>query len=107
MRPRALLPALTFNRGTRLSQGALVEARVRGRVLGIPLLKIDAVVALVPANPSSLAPSTSQTWPVEPTMSSGNGARRLEPPGTALAEAIQRIDEAAELLAEAQGRDSR
>jgi len=107
VRPRALLPALTFDRGTRLSQGALVEARIRGRVLGIPLLKIDAVVALVPVNPSSLSPSTSQAWPVEPTTSSGNGARRLEPPGSGLAEAIRSIDEAAELLAEAQGRDSR
>jgi hypothetical protein len=81
-----------------LSEGALVEARIRGRVLGIPLLKIDAAVALVPASPS-VAPPTSRARPVEPTMSSGNGSRRIEAPGSALAEAIQSLDEAAELLA--------
>jgi hypothetical protein len=100
VRSMALPPALPFGRGRRLSEGALVEARIRGRVLGIPLLKIDAVVALVPANPSSVAPSASRARSVEPTMSSGNRARRLEAPGSALAEAVQSIDEAAELLAE-------
>lgn len=97
-----LPPALALNRGTRLSQGALVEARIRGRVLGIPLLKIDAVVALVPATRSSVAPSASRS--LERTMLSGNGARRLEAPGSALAEAIQSIDEAADFLAEARGK---
>jgi hypothetical protein len=98
VRSLALPPALTFGRGRRLSEGALVEARIRGRVLGIPLLKIDAAVALVPASPS-VPPSTSRARSAEPTMSPGNGSRRLEAPGSALAEAIQSLDEAAELLA--------
>ena len=99
MSSRVLVPALDFDRGTRLSQGALVEARVKARVLGIPLLKIDAVVALVPATPS-VARSASPARSREPTRSAGNGTRRLDAPGSALAEAIQSIEEAAELLAE-------
>jgi hypothetical protein len=100
VRLRALPPALTLSRGGRLSEGALVEARVRGRVLGIPLLKIDALVALVPANPTAV-PSTTRAPFVDRTLSSGNQSRRLDAPGSALADAIRTIDEASELLAEA------
>jgi len=83
-----------------LSEGALVEARLRGRVLGVPLLKIDALVAIVPANPTS-APSTPRAPLPERTVTSGNRPRRLETPGSALAEAVRSIDQAAELLGEA------
>jgi hypothetical protein len=83
-----------------LSEGALVEASVRARVLGIPLLKIDALVAIVPASPT-VVPPISRVPSVEPMSSTGNGSRRLEAPGSALAEAIRSVDEAAELLAEA------
>ena len=91
-----LASALTFSRGNRLSEGALVEARLRGRVLGVPLLKIDALVAIVPANPTS-APSTPRALLPERTR---NRPRRLDAPGSALAEAVRSIDQAAELLAE-------
>ena len=101
MRPRALPAGLTFNRGRRLSEGALVEASVRGRVLGIPLLKIDALIALVPANPTPVVRRTSRALPAGPTLTKGSGSRPLEAPGSALSEAIQSLDEAAELLAEA------
>lgn len=104
MRSRVLPPELGFNRGTRLSQGTLVEGRIRARLLGIPLLKIDAVVALVPGTPSSVGPSPSPARSLEPMLSLGNGARRFEAPGSALAEAIQIIDEAADLLTEARGK---
>jgi hypothetical protein len=80
-----------------LSEGALVEASVRGRVLGIPLLKIDALIALVPANPTPVV----RALPAGPTLTKGSGSRPLEAPGSALSEAIQSLDEAAELLAEA------
>lgn len=104
MSPSALPTALTFSRGRRLSEGALVEARLRARLLGIPLLKVDALVVLVPGNPSAVAPSTSsasRARSVEPTLTSGNRSRRVEAPGSALADAVRSIDEAAELLAEA------
>jgi hypothetical protein len=84
-----------------LSEGALVEASVRGRVLGIPLLKIDALVALVPANPTPVVRSTSRALSAGPMLSKGNGSRPLEAPGSALSEAIRSLDDAAELLAEA------
>ena len=95
-----LASALTFSPGSRLSEGALVEARLRGRVLGVPLLKIDALVAIVPANPTS-APSTPRAPLAERTVTSRNRPRRLETPGSALAEAVRSIDQAAELLGEA------
>jgi hypothetical protein len=94
-----LPPGFTFTRGRRLSEGALVEASVRARVLGIPLLKIEALVALVPASPT-VVPSTSRAPSVEPMSSTGNGSTRGDAPGSALAEAIRSVDEAAELLAE-------
>jgi len=101
VRPGVLASALTFSRGRRLSEGALVEARLRGRVLGIPLLKIDALVAIVPAN-STPVPSTPRA-PLgeQPTLSSRNRPRTLDTPGSALAEAVRSIDQAAELVAEA------
>lgn len=100
MRPGVLASALTLSRGRRLSEGALVEARLRGRVLGIPLLKIDALVAIVPAN-STPVPSTPRAPLGEPTLSSRNRPRKLDTPGSALAEAVRSIDQAAELVAEA------
>ena len=100
MRPGALASALTFSRGSHLSEGALVEARLRGRVLGIPLLKIDAFVAIVPANPTSVLSTPRASLP-ERTSSSRNRPRSLDAPGSALAEAVRSIDQAAELLAEA------
>jgi len=100
VRAGVLASALTFSRGRRLSEGALVEARLRGRVLGIPLLKIDALVAIVPAN-STPVPSTPRAPLGEPTLSSRNRPRKLDTPGSALAEAVRSIDQAAELVAEA------
>jgi hypothetical protein len=100
VRKGVLASALTFSRGSRLSEGALVEARLRGRVLGIPLLKIDALVAIVPANPASV-PSTPRAPLPERTVTSRNRSRKLDTPGSALAEAVRGIDEAGELLAEA------
>jgi hypothetical protein len=100
VRKGVLASALTFSRGSHLSEGALVEARLRGRVLGIPLLKIDALVAVVPANPTPV-PSMPRAPLAERTLSSRNRPRKLDTPGSALAEAVRSIDQAAELLAEA------
>jgi hypothetical protein len=76
--PAALTAAV--DPGRRLSDGALVQASVRARLFGIPLLRLDATVALMPAaitaRPSALA--------------AGNG----------LAEAVRRINDGAEVLAD-------
>ena len=36
--------------GRRLSEGGLIQASVRARLLGIPLLRVDATIAMVPAH---------------------------------------------------------
>ena len=63
-----------------LSEGALVQASVRARLLGIPLLRLDATVVLMPA--AVTTPSTS--------LAAGDG----------LAEAVRSINDGAETLAQ-------
>ena len=76
--PVALTAAVDPSR--RLSEGALVQASVRARLLGVPLLRLDATIALMPA---ALTPSS-------PAVVTGNG----------LAEAVRSINEGAEILAQ-------
>jgi hypothetical protein len=67
------------DRSRRLSEGALVQASVRARLLGIPLLRLDATVVLMPA-------ATTASFSA---VAAGNG----------LAEAVRNINEGAEVLA--------
>jgi hypothetical protein len=76
--PVALTAAVDPSR--RLSEGALVQASVRARLLGIPLLRLDATVVLMPA--AITAPSSG--------LAAGNG----------LAEAVRSINDGAEVLAQ-------
>jgi hypothetical protein len=76
--PAALTAAV--DPGRRLSEGGLVQASVRARLLGIPLLRLDATVVLMPA--AITAPSS--------TLAARNG----------LAEAVRSINDAAEVLAQ-------
>ena len=75
-------PALTaaVDPSRRLSEGGLVQASVRARLLGIPLLRLDATVVLMPA--AVTTPST--------TLAGGDG----------LAEAVRSINDGAEMLAQ-------
>jgi hypothetical protein len=75
--PAALTAAVDPSR--RLSEGALVQTSVRARLLGVPLLRLDATVVLMPAaiTARSSAPAA------------GNG----------LAEAVRSINDGAEVLA--------
>lgn len=84
-RRRDAAPVVTTAIGRRLSEGGLVQASVRARLLGIPLLRLDATVALIPG-------------PVP--IPSGSV------PGRSLAEAVRRINEGAEILTHVR-RDSR
>ena len=74
----ALIAAVDPSR--RLSEGALVQASVRARLLGIPLLRLDATVVLMPA--AITAPSSA--------LAAGDG----------LAEAVRSINDGAEVLAQ-------
>ena len=76
--PVALTAAVDPSR--HLSEGALVQASVRARVLGIPLLQLDATVVLMPA--AITAPSSA--------LAAGNG----------LAEAVRSINDGAEVLSQ-------
>jgi hypothetical protein len=76
--PVALTAAVDPSR--HLSEGALVQASVRARLLGIPLLRLDATVVLMPA--AITAPSSA--------LAAGNG----------LAEAVRSINDGAEVLAQ-------
>lgn len=76
--PVALTAA--FDRTRRLSEGALVQASVRARLLGIPLLRLDATVVLMPTAITSSSP----------TIAAGNG----------LAEAVRSINDGAGVLAQ-------
>lgn len=71
----------------RLSEGGVVQASVRARLLRIPLLRLDATVVLMPA--AITAPSSALT-----------GA-------DGLAEAVRSINEGAEILAHARRKGQR
>jgi hypothetical protein len=89
----------TTDRRRRLSEGVLVEARIRARLLGIRLLTIDATVVLAPADvtgPSVAAHGPPQRASVRSSRLSRN---RSTATGHALAEAVQNINEGMELLA--------
>jgi hypothetical protein len=79
-RPATVALTASVDRNRRLSEGALVQASVRARLLGITLLRLDATVALMPA--AIRAPSSA--------LATGNG----------LAEAVRSINDGAEVLAE-------
>ena len=70
----------SIDRRRRLSEGGLVQASVRARLLGLPLLQLDATIVLTPAAISA-SPAA---------FTAGDG----------LAEAVRSINEGAELLAQ-------
>jgi hypothetical protein len=86
----------TPDRRRRLSEGVLVEARIRARLLGIRLLTIDATVVLAPA--AVTAPSLAAHEPASVRFS-GLSRNRSAATGHRLAEAVQSINEGMELLA--------
>ena len=96
VRPAAsidLTPALDPQR--RLSHGALVQASVRARILGVSLLRLDANVALVPARLTASSSANNET----PRRALGR-SRGVSPRSGVLAEAVRSINEGAELLAD-------
>jgi hypothetical protein len=92
---------VTPDRRSRLSEGGVVEASVRARLLGIRLLTLDASVVIAPAevavpwarsnDPSHRSPARSSSLPPARSGAIGGG----------LAEAVRSVHESAALLAEA------
>ena len=90
----------------RLSGGALVEASIAARLLGMRILTLDATVALVPAD---VAAATRAIQDGEREGRAGRvSARHFRDPrgrsgslGPRLADAVRNLDEGAKLLGEA------
>lgn len=88
------------DRRKRLSDGALVEASIHARLLGIPLLRLDATVVLVPAEMMGRSFAPPEPAARKSERSTGVPTRRSRATGHGLAEAVRSINEGAELLAE-------
>ena len=74
---RAVLTA-AVDPSRRLSEGALVQASVRARLLGIPLLRLDATVVLMPAAVTTLVPRIRRRrWLGRGSRSINEGAEML------------------------------
>ena len=87
---------MVANRSGRLSQGALVEASILARVLGLRLLTLDATLVVVPADvaPAARPRGLSVLTPVR--------SSEVAPPqshivGLGLTDAVRNINEGAEL----------
>jgi hypothetical protein len=78
-----------------LADGVLIQGSVRGRVFGMPILKIDTTLALSPAQIHSSA--TQMRTGRTPGLSHSTPARAVG--GRGLADAVKAIAEAAEQLA--------
>src|SRR5689334_6866865 len=86
--------AAASERTGRLSEGTLVEASVVGRVLGVRILRLDAVVVL--------SPTATPRWPAAPALPASRASAWA--PSGRLAGALRSIEEGRELLAEARRR---
>jgi hypothetical protein len=91
------------DRTRRLAGGALVQASVRARVLGLPLLRLDATVVLAPAEISAARSAALESERRRSARSSA--VPMTDAGGHGLAEAVRSINEGAQLLAEVRGRD--
>jgi hypothetical protein len=89
------------DRGRRLSEGVLVDASIRARLLGIRLLTIDATVVLAQADVTALSPAADDPPPRTSVRSARISRNRSAATGHGLAEAVRSINEGVELLAEA------
>jgi hypothetical protein len=79
----------------------LVDACIRARLLGIPLLKIEGSVVLAPAGLTAAA-SVPRHPPIRGSARScGAASTHPAAPGQGLVEAVRTINEGAELLAAA------
>ena len=88
------------DRRRRLSDGALVEASLAARLLGMRILTLNATVALVPADVTPATPARQDRVAHAPPRSSGDSRGRAVPVGHRLADAVRNLDEGARVLDE-------
>jgi hypothetical protein len=87
--------------GKRLSDGVLVEGCIRARLLGMPLLKVEATIVLAPAGLAAPTFAPRDTPIQSSARSSRAASTRSGDSREGLVEAVRTITEGAELLAEA------
>lgn len=94
------LTAVPDRRG-HLADGILIEGKILARVLGIRILKVDTTVVVAPADISAASSLPGHPSTLYLPRTAGIPANRSIPTGHRLAEAVQRLNEGAELLATA------
>lgn len=86
----------------RLADGVLVEARIRARLLGAPVLRLDAEAVLAPTRTDPVEEvdtvGSPRTQPPGAPPPAPPPALRRAPPGSALAEAVSLVEQGAESL---------
>jgi hypothetical protein len=87
------------DRRRHLSDGVLVDASVQARLLGLRLLTLEATVVIAPAEVTSPSPTAQRAPRVRAPRSSSLSPGRSVTARPGLAQAVQSINEAAELLA--------
>jgi hypothetical protein len=88
------------DRRRHLSDGALVDASIQARLLGLRLLTVNATIVLAPADVTGLSPA-AHPLPERPAPRPSRAVpRRSAAAGPRLAQAVRSINEAAEVLAE-------
>lgn len=87
----------------RLADGVLVEAQIRARLFGAPILRLDAEVVLTPARADRVgATAPASIEPNSPPRRSTPMPPRSGPPGSALAEAAALVEQTSQSLRQAQ-----
>ena len=98
--PAAIALTAVPDRGRRVSQGLLLQASILARFLGLRLLKLDAVIVLLPADiPSSEAAGSG--WQPRSSAPAPRSLPRTNSFGQGLSEAVRDIEESRALLARA------
>lgn len=80
---------LTPDRDSRLSDGLVIETRLRARIFGASVLRIDGTVLVSPARVDP--PTSPRVVPGEVVSSRRDGVRTV--PGAALAQASRLLEE--------------
>ena len=98
---------LTPDRDSRLSDGVVIETRLRARLLGAPVLRVDGTVLVSPARLVASSPPPVVRGDVVSggrTVSGAAPRSQGAAPGTALAQATRLLEESRKRLRDVDGR---
>jgi hypothetical protein len=93
-------PSVASDRRRDRPDATLIEASVTARLLGLRILRLDATVALVPADVRVAPPPVHGRAAYAPARPSADSPRRAAPAGgDRLVDAVRNLDEGSRLLA--------